>query len=206
MIPLYALGIVAAALVGAVCVYILVAWRKAPRASRAMKWIAAASLSAGIMIGIFGGQMLRPIVEERSGIPFGIWRSNPCSPAAVRAADLGKAIVLENQQHVGDPLWIDIMWLRESCSMESETKHLENQISSLSSNPTRPSPPTAQASSECVAYFLARHAIGSDLTAGDTRKCIPYEEVAEMCFLGNPAKDSAFCKQAFEFQRQRVKP
>lgn len=184
MIPLEALGIVGAALFLATSGYILVVWRKAPRASRSMKWIAAASLSAGIMIGIFGGQMARPILERRSAIPFGTWRANPCTPYGVPAVDLGKALVLQNQKHVGDPNWVDIMESRDLCSLEFDVKN----------HP------------ECVAYFLARHAIGFDLNAGDTRKCIPYEEVAEICGLGNPEPDSWFCKQAFEFQRQRMKP
>jgi hypothetical protein len=184
MILRYALGIVGATLFGATSVYILVAWRKAPRAARAMKWIAAASLSAGVIIGILAVQALGRFAGEGSGDTFGIGRANPCSPDGVPAADLGKALVLQNQKHVSDPNWMDIMDSRELCSLEG----------------------VAKTSSMCVAYFLARHAIGSDLTAGDTRKCIPYEEVAEICGLGNPEPDSWFCKQAFKFQRQRLKP
>lgn len=180
----YALGTAGAVLFSATLIYVLVVWRRSPKASRAMKLVAMASLSAGMMIGLFGGQVTRSLVDELSGIPRRIWHSNPCAPNGLPASDLGKAIVLENQRHIGDPDWLDIMQLSGLCSLENNVKN----------NPG------------CLAYFLARHAIGLDASVGDSGKCIPYEEVAEMCGLGNPAKDSPFCRQAFDFQRQMMKP
>jgi hypothetical protein len=173
----YALAAAAIALVTGIALYIAFSWRQAPRASRAMKWVAAASLSAGVMIGILAGRVVTQVAETGGGA-FGFLRDNPCSPDGVPANDLGKAIVLTNQKIGGDIL-------AGVCGPDSILK--DNMHA-------------------CESHFLARHALGYDLADGDTRKCIPYEEVAELCSNGNPPTDSSFCQQAFDFQRRRLKP
>ena len=142
-----------------------------------MKWVAAASLSAGVMIGILAGRVVTQVAETGGGA-FGFLGDNPCSPDGVPANDLGKAIVLTNQKIGGDIL-------AGVCGPDSILK--DNMHA-------------------CESHFLARHALGYDLADGDTRKCIPYEEVAELCSNGNPPTDSSFCQQAFDFQRRRLKP
>ena len=142
-----------------------------------MKRVAAASLSAGVMIGILAGRVVTEVAEKGGGA-FSFSRDNPCLPDGVPANDLGKAIVLTNQKAGGDIL-------AGACGPDSilkDDKHV------------------------CESHFLARHALGYDLAVGDTRKCIPYEEVAELCGSGNPPTDSSFCEQAFDFQRRRLKP
>jgi hypothetical protein len=173
----YALAGAAIALATGIALYIVFSWRKAPRASRAMKWVAAASLSAGVMIGILASHVLTQVAEKGGGA-FGFSRDNPCSPDGVLANDLGKAIVLANQAIGGS-------FLASVCGPDSEDW---------------------EAKGPCKSYFLAQHALGYDLAKGDTRKCIPYEEVAALCGGRGLPEDSPFCEQAFAFQRRRLKP
>lgn len=184
MIAWYWLATGALALAGAISVYILVAWRHAPRASKAMKWVAVGSLVTGVLTGFLFDQVLRQMREKGVNDPFGVSGVNPCSPDGLPAADLGKAIVLTDQQHAGDPNWVSIGTMSSLCG--PDWKPGDDQ--------------------PCQAVFLARHALGLDLTKGDVRKCIPYEEVAELCTGGDVAKESSFCKQAFDFQRRRMSP
>jgi hypothetical protein len=180
----YAFGIAALALAGVAIVYIVAAWRKAPRAYRAMKWVAAASLAAGVFVGILTDQAARRVAERGVDYSFGAWGSNECSPDGLPAATVGKAIVLTNQQHAGNPLWVDPSTVAPLCDAGIGADH----------------------NVPCEIYFLDRHALGLDLTRGDTRKCIPYEEVAEICADGEWPKGEPLCEQAFAFQRRGLKP
>jgi hypothetical protein len=147
-----------------------------------MTWIAAASLATGISMGFIADRLLR---QRADGSLASIdTHANPCSPDGFPATDIGKAIVLTNQQHAGDPDWIDPMGLASICPSETYSK--DNSV--------------------CEAYFLASHALGLNVTKGDTRKCIPNEEVAELCAGSDIAKDSSLCKQAFDFQRKKLNP
>lgn len=180
----YILGIAAAVLAVATFCYITIVWRKAPRASRAMRWVAAASLTTGVLIGMLADHATTDLAGKVSGGPFGLWGANPCAPDGLPAVELGKEIVLTNQQHAGDPNWVDM----------------------TAAGPLLCSVPGIKPEDdpECEAFFLGTHALGLSLNHGDTRKCIPYQEVAAICGDGSLPKDSAFCKQAFYFQRQKM--
>lgn len=196
---LYALAAAAIALATGIALYIVFSWRKAPRASRAMKWVAAASLSAGVMIGILAGRVVTQVAEKGGGA-FGFSRDNPCSPDGVPANDLGKAIVLTNQKaFLGD-------MSARSCGPDSLASTMRRWVADGTMDAADARPLLEDDKHLCESYFLARHALGYDLTEGDTRKCIPYEEVAELCDGGKPPKDSSFCEQAYDFQRRRLKP
>jgi hypothetical protein len=179
----YVLAVAVIAWASAIFAYIAVVWRKAPKASRTMKWIAAISITTGILIGFVADRLLRPQIDNGSLGSFDI-SANLCSPDGFPATVIGKAIVLTNQQHAGDPNWIDPMEIASSCS--SSTYSTDDRI--------------------CEVYFLASHALGLNLTEGDTRKCIPNENVAELCTAGDIAKSSPLCNQAFDFQRQKLSP
>jgi hypothetical protein len=162
----------------AIFVYIIVAWRKAPRASRAMKWIAAASLTTGILMGAVSDHILSGLAAGLRIFP----HNNPCSPDGLLASEIGRAIILTNQQHAGDPNWVDPMTIGSYCP--SETYSSTDRV--------------------CEVYFLASHSLGYNLSKGETRKCIPNEDVAELCTGADIAKDSYWCHQAFDLQQQKL--
>jgi hypothetical protein len=117
VIAWYWFAIGALGLTGAISAYVFVAWRHAPRASRAMKWVAVASLATGILTGVSADQIMRQLSLRVVSNPFNLSNANLCSPEGFPAADLGKAIVLTNQKHAGDPNWVDPMSFSSLCSL-----------------------------------------------------------------------------------------
>jgi hypothetical protein len=112
MISQYVFAVVAIAAASIIFVYIAVACRKAPRAARAMKWITAASLATGILMGLITDRFWKQQTDDGGLASFDI-HANPCSLDDFPATSIRKAIVLTNQQHAGDPNWIDPWrWLR----------------------------------------------------------------------------------------------
>jgi hypothetical protein len=182
VISQYAFAVVTIAAASTIFVYIAVAWRKAPRAARAMKWTAAAALATGILAGMLAERWLTNAADDGVIGSLSFRPSNPCAPKGFPAAEVGKTIVLTNQQHANDPNWVDPLDMASTCPPSAYSK--DNKI--------------------CEGFFLARHALGFDLGSGDTRKCLPNEEVAELCTGGDMATNSSLCKQALDLQRKQL--
>lgn len=167
--------------------YSAVRWRKAPRVFRAMNWVAAVSVFSGVLIALPLEHWLGPIFEPSSGgNAHSTWSrvksaiEGTCPPAGVPATEVGKALVLADEQHAGDEDWNDTLF--DACK-DGVLKW---------TGPT------------CVQASLARHALGRDLKYGDHRSLIPCEEVAEFCDDGALDKNSALCKEAYRTRNAKL--
>ncbi|HUO04419.1 MAG TPA: hypothetical protein VMU16_04395 [Candidatus Binataceae bacterium] len=229
----YILAVVATMLIVTAAIYVALKWRRAPKVYRAMRIIASANLVAGVIIGVLASQLALNAGVRMSGGPIGFLHPNPCAPDGLPATELGKAIVLEDQRHAGDPNRMDIAetaslcksrrGMNEALAQLDEANHdIWEKWSKIGATATPAIPaatatPPAKAASPastpksetsmgaaCDAAFIARHVLGRDLSLGTHEACISYDEIAEMCTSGSLAKDSEYCEQAFDFQRRRM--
>jgi hypothetical protein len=190
LLPWYATGTAIVFIVGT-SLYVVFAWRRAPKVYRAMRVVVVVSLVAGLLIGIYGRRSANELMGKVSGevsrddggkgSSEGL-ASDPCAPDGMSAADWGQAIVLNDQKHASDPNWVPVSTEAYGCTKGGF-------------------PPD---SALCKGALLGRHALGLDTSFGDNRKCVPLQEVAELCG-GDLDAESPFCKKAFELQRQKMR-
>ena len=89
----------------AVAVYVRVRWKRAPAAFRAMEMLGIVSVLAGVAIGYSAGHLLStvdirpPWKSAKTAAP------NPTvTDGKVPSLEVGKAIVLMDEEHSGDPM------------------------------------------------------------------------------------------------------
>jgi hypothetical protein len=176
-------------LLGGTLAYAAFKWRRAPKVYRAMNWMVAMSTMAGLMLAVslthWAGMLPWSSSSKGEGSTWGHFRDaieGECPAAGVPAREVGKDLVLADEQHASDPNWVSNQTQAELC----ETG-LEGTGSQL-----------------CVETFIARHALGLDLTHGDHRTFIPCEEVAEFCDNHALDKDSTLCKRAYRTRNARL--
>lgn len=171
--------LISAALIAlGIAVYALLRWRAAPAAFRAIVTVSALGFAAGVLASLAVAQLW----SGGSFIP--AW-----SGGKVPALEVGKAIVLTNEKHAGDPLWMPISEVAKEC---------------------REAPGAAptlfeKTGVECRAAYLAMHALGKDLDSGPHEELIDLEEVADICETGAVEKDSSLCRRAFAARNAKMK-
>jgi hypothetical protein len=166
--------------------YIRVRWKRAPAAFRAMTMLGVIFVVAGIAIGYSANHLL-PAVSIRP--PWKAASDSPPDPAItdgkVPASDVGKAIVLMDEKHSGDPMWASSGAFAETCDLELK---LGDKLS-----------PT------CIGTYLARHAIGKDLDRSPKDAPVSLDDVAEMCDAGQIEKDWPLCVDAYAARHAKMK-
>jgi len=171
--------LVSAALIAlGIAVYAVLRWRAAPAAFRAIVTVSVLGFAAGVLVSL-------AVVQLWSGgslISF-------ASGGKVQALEVGKAIVLTNEKHAGDPLWMPISEVAKECREASG----------------QPIPLFKETGVECRAAYLAMHALGKDLDKGPHEELIDLEEVADICETGAVEKDSSLCRRAFAARNARMK-
>jgi hypothetical protein len=180
-----ALPVIDVLLIASIFGYVAVYWRRAPRVYRALNWVASAGVVAGILLSLPITHWIgaSPSSADASG-----WQHireavrGDCPSTGVPAPEVGKALVLMDEHHAGDPNWASSAQQAELCREGSLLT--ESQI--------------------CVETFIARHALGLDLKYGDHRSLIPCEEVAEFCDSGALDKASTLCTRAYRTRNARL--
>src|SRR5271155_1497740 len=158
-----ALSVMGVLLIGSIFGYVALRWRRAPKVYRAMNRMVYASAAAGILLGLPVMHWLgsAPSSSSSAGAGSGWERvrdaiAGVCPSGGFPATEVGKYLVLADEHHSGDPLWISTAAQADLCRDDEALK-------------------TSQL---CVSTFIARHALGLDMDYGDHRSLIPCEEVA----------------------------
>jgi len=170
-------ALIAALLVLGVAIYLLVRWRRAPTAFRAMVTVAGICFVAGLLAGLWS---FHPIsTGTRGGMP-----SWPRSTSdSVPASEVGRAIVENDEKHAGDPMWMSSASSAELCDGGFE------DLNSLM----------------CRITYLARHAEGKDLDRGLHIETVSLADVAEICDEGSIDKSSDLCARAYAPRHAKMK-
>lgn len=183
------LGVVGVLGMAGAFMYAAFGWRRAPKVRRAMTWLVAASATAAFLLALPLAHWLGVLFPTSPGADAGSsWArlraavEGTCPSDGVPAAEVGKALVLADERHAGDPNWTSTAEQAELCD----------------------EPPLDADSIMCKETFIARHALGLDMAKGDRRGRIPCEEIAEFCDGGALAKDSSLCKQAYRTRNARL--
>lgn len=180
-----ALPVISVLLIGCIIGYGAVYWRRAPKVYRALNWVAFVSALAGILLSLpiahwIGSPSSAGASSGWQGIREAV--EGACPTGGVPAPEVGKALVLTDERHAGDPNWASSAQQAEFCKVGSLFG--DTQI--------------------CVETFIARHALGLDLKYGDHRSLIPCEEVAEFCDNGALDKASTLCTRAYKTRNARL--
>jgi hypothetical protein len=169
-------------LISGVFGYTALKWRSAPKVFRAMNWVVSATLVAGFLLAVPTAHWARLLFfaspAQGASSAFGRLRDEiegACPSDGVSASEVGKALVLADENHAGDPNWVSNEAQAELCKESAAL-----MVSQL-----------------CAATFVARHVLGKDLQYGDHRSLIPCDEVAEFCDNGALDKNSSLCKEAY---------
>jgi hypothetical protein len=158
--------------------YAVFRWRAAPAAFRAILAVSLSGFAAGAVASL-------AVVQLWSGSPLVLGATG----GRVQALEVGKAIVLTNERHAGDPLWMPISAVERECREKTGG----------------PPPLFKETSLECRAAYLAMHALGKDLDKGPHEKWIDLEEIADICEAGAVEKDSSLCRRAFAARNATMK-
>ncbi len=172
--------LIAATLIAlAVAAYVVLRWRAAPAAFRAIIVVSLLGVAAGAVATL-------GVVQLFSG---GFVVFPDVSDGEVQALDVGKAIILTNETHAGDPLWMPISDVAKYCR----------------ATPGQLPPMLKETGVECRAAYLAMHALGKDLDRGPHEQWIDLEEVADICETGAVEKGSSLCRRAFAARNAKMK-
>jgi hypothetical protein len=176
----------ALALLAAAAVYVRVRWKRAPAAFRAITMLGILFVVAGIAIGYSANHLLSALSIKP---PWKAAADSPPDPAVtdgkVPALDVGKSIVLMDENHSGDPMSVPSGSLAETCDIEANIGE--------------------KLSSTCFGTYLARHAIGKDLDRGPKDAWVSLDDVAEMCDAGQIEKDWPLCVDAYRARHAKMK-
>jgi hypothetical protein len=183
-----ALPVISVLLIGSIFAYVVLYWRRVPRVYRALNWVAFASAVAGILLSLPIMHWIGAAVMSSSsdGASSG-WQhirdtmEGVCPSDGVLSSEVGKALVLTDEHHAGDPNWASSEQQAELCK---DGPLSDSQI--------------------CVETFIARHAVGLDLKYGDHRSLISCEEVAEFCDSGALDRASTLCTRAYRTRNARL--
>lgn len=195
----------ALAMLAASAAYVRVRWRRAPAAFRAMSMLGIVSVLAGVLIGYSANHLLS---VSSVGLP---WRGAGDSPpdpvvtdGKVPALDVGKSVVLTDEKHSGDPMWVSssgdvaAMCVR-NVELEEESKKVAKGLGEEFSSGG------GKLSSDCIGVYLARHALGKDLDRGPKDAWISLEDVAEMCDAGQIEKSWPVCVDAYDARHAKMR-
>ena len=174
--PWGGLAFVAALLVLGVTVYVLVRWKRAPAAFRAMNTIAGVCFIAGLFAGLSSSHFI-------NGRGLGVPSWSRSTSDSVPASEVGRAIVETDEKHAGDALWMSSASSAELCRGEYMDQNSLN----------------------CRITYLTRHAEGEDLDRGSHAESVSLTDVADICDEGAIDKDSDLCKEAYTIRHAKMK-
>ncbi len=148
-----ALGLAAVTLLAATALYTVIRWRRAPTAFRAICVVAVCAFASGVLGTLWASHVFGGFAASVRHLAV------PAESGKVSALAVGKAILLSDEKHTGDPNWIASASDAESCDegVLPADSHL------------------------CRAAHLARHAIGKDLSRGPQQKWLSLDDVADLC-------------------------
>lgn len=173
-----AFGIAAAGIVLGVAGYVFFRWRRAPAAFRAMIAVGGASFLAGVLAAMAGYKVVGNFPSGPLGARTG----------KVRAVEVGKAVLLTDEKHAGESMWVS----------SAEDARLCDQINMLGGA-------TEVRSPSCRAAYLAEHALGKELDHGPHDEWLSLDDVADLCNDGVIDKGFPLCAKAYAARHARMR-